>query len=285
MPVFLKKTKKIPLTSIQLPSSKSESNRALIINALSGSKTTVENISDARDTQTMVKLLRSDEKVMDVLDAGTTMRFLIAYCSVLNLNRVLTGTERMQERPVGILIEALRELGANINYLRKEGFPPVEILSFPQQFKDHISIRGDVSSQFISALLMIAPVLPRGLTLELTGKIASKPYITMTLGIMNYYGIKFNWEENVIAIRSQPYVSKAFRVNPDWSGASYWYSLVALAEDAEIFLPGLTDKSFQGDKVISEIMNPSIALALGQWSYQTMRPCKNSKRCQKNYSP
>jgi 3-phosphoshikimate 1-carboxyvinyltransferase len=255
MPVFLRKTKIIRPAIIKLPSSKSESNRALVINALAGSKTIVQNISEARDTQTMLRLLNSNDKTMDVLDAGTTMRFLIAYCSVLNLNRILTGTDRMLERPVGILIDSLCELGANIRYVQKEGYPPVETISFPRQIRDHISIRGDVSSQYISALLMIAPVLRNGLTLELTGKIGSRPYIGMTLGIMKNFGIRSDWNENIIKVEPQPYIPASFNVQPDWTGASYWYSLVALADQAEIFLPGLSDKSFQGDVVISEIMN------------------------------
>ncbi len=255
MPVFLKKVKKILPVSIQLPSSKSESNRALVINALAGSQTGIENLSQARDTQTMIRLLNSDSKLLDVLDAGTTMRFLLAYFSIKNINKILTGTERMQERPVGILVEALRSLGVSIRYLNKEGFPPVEILGFQHQEKDQISIPGNISSQFISALLMVAPLLPEGLTLELTGKIASRPYIEMTLAIMEHYGVAHEFNRNQVKILPQVYTSKPFRVSPDWSAASYWYSLVALAEEAEIRLPGLLPSSYQGDKVIVEIMD------------------------------
>ncbi len=256
MPVLLKKIKKLSSTAILLPSSKSESNRALIINALSGSKLKVRNLSEARDTQIMSELLSSGEKVLDVADAGTTMRFLTAYFSVLNKNKVLTGSRRMKERPIGILVDALRKLGGKINYMEKEGFPPVETVEFTGQATDRISIRGDVSSQYISAILMIAPVLRDGLTVELTGNIGSRPYIAMTLGIMAHFGIKNTWEENMITIRHQSYLSRPFTVSPDWSAASYWYSFASLLSDeAEIRLNGLNAESFQGDKVIAEIMN------------------------------
>ncbi|HLF34260.1 MAG TPA: hypothetical protein VI583_08485 [Cyclobacteriaceae bacterium] len=255
MPVLLKKFKKIVPASITLPSSKSESNRALVINALAGSGFQIQNLSEARDTEIMLRLLSSGDKVLDVLDAGTTMRFLTSFFSTRNMNKVLTGSRRMRERPIGLLVDALRSLGANIDYLEKQGFPPIETISFSEQKAERISIRGDISSQFISAILMVAPALPMGLVVELTGKIGSRPYIDMTLGIMAHFGINYQSQGNLITIKNQPYLARPFTVSPDWSGASYWYSLVALAEEAEIRLPGLSESSYQGDRVISRIMH------------------------------
>lgn len=247
---------KLPISGeIRLPSSKSESNRALIIQALADEKIILHNISEARDTQTMQKLLASSEPELDVLDAGTTMRFLIAFCSVKKMGKIIKGTKRMHERPVKILVDALRELGASIEYLQNEGFPPVHVRGFLNgQDHDHVKVRGDVSSQYISALLMIAPVLEKGLTLELTGKIGSRPYIEMTLALMQHFGIEYSWKENQIHLAHQHYRSAEYTIESDWSGASYWYSLVALAKEAHIKLLGLRKNSFQGDIVIAEIM-------------------------------
>jgi len=188
------------------------------------------------------------------LDAGTTMRFLTAFCTATNRkNTVMTGTARMQERPIKILVDALRELGAEIDYLKNEGYPPIQIKNFKSQ-KNHIQVQGDVSSQYISALLMIAPTLPDGLTLELTGKIGSKPYIQMTLNLMQHFGIQYEWQGNRIKIESQKYTSSNYTVESDWSGASYWYAMVALSDEAEIDLWGLRKKSYQGDWEIVRIM-------------------------------
>ena len=239
--------------TISIPFSKSISNRALIINALSGYTGKINNLSTARDTQTMLRLLKSDERILDVLDAGTTMRFLTAYFSITNQPKILTGTERMQQRPIGILVDALREIGGTINYLKKEGFPPIRINGLIQK-NSEISIRGDVSSQYISALLMIAPMLERGLSLTLVGKIGSKPYIDMTLALMKHYGVQSEWIENVIKIKPQHYISAEVTVEPDWSGASYWYSLVALSNNGRIDLEGFRKDSIQGDQVIADIM-------------------------------
>ncbi len=254
MPVFLKKTKKLIPSTIHLPASKSESNRVLIIKALSGFDFKIENLSPATDTQTMLKLISSEDKTLDVIDAGTTMRFLTAYCSIRNLNKILTGTERMQERPIGTLVDALRSVGASINYLNKEGFPPVETIEFKEQKNNRISIPGNISSQFISALLMVAPILEKGLTIELKGKISSRPYIEMTLNIMEFFGVTHDWVKNSIQIPPQKYKSRVFKVSPDWSAAGYWYSLVSISEEAELHLPGLSLDSYQGDKVIAQLM-------------------------------
>ena len=246
---------KLPAVDIQLPASKSESNRALIIAALCKEEVKLSNLSEARDTQTMQRLLRSEEEVMDVLDAGTTMRFLTAYYAVTGQQKTLTGTPRMQERPVGILTEALITLGAKIEYLKNEGYPPHKITGPFQQKTNKLSIRGDVSSQYISALLMIAPALPQGLELQLTGKVGSRPYIEMTLQLMERFGVKTEWKNDVISVPAgQPYKANSYQVESDWSGASYWLGMVALADKAEINLLGLRPDSLQGDIKILDIM-------------------------------
>jgi 3-phosphoshikimate 1-carboxyvinyltransferase len=252
---------------IALPSSKSESNRALIMQALarfqSGQMIDVQNISSARDTQTMLRLLQSETEVLDVLDAGTTMRFLTAYLSVTTQTaKTLTGTARMCERPIGILVDALRSLGFSIDYLQNEGFPPIQIhqtiAKIPKSVTDNsltkLQIRGDVSSQYISALLMVAPLLPQGLALELVGKVGSRPYIEMTLAQMQHFGIQHLWQQNIISIAPQTYQAQSYAVESDWSGASYWYSLISLALHSEIELLGLKANSLQGDRVIADIM-------------------------------
>jgi len=242
--------------SIQLAASKSESNRALIINALANFKGELENVSAARDTQTMLRLLQSPDSVADVLDAGTTMRFLTAYFAVTGQLKTMTGTPRMCERPIGILVDALRSLGANITYQGKEGYPPLILNGFLYSGQNNVKIRGDVSSQYISALLMIAPALPEGITLELTGEIGSRPYIEMTLQQMVAFGATFeaDWEKKTIYVPAQKYIPTHYQVESDWSGASYWYSVVALAENAEVELLGLKENSLQGDSAIVQIM-------------------------------
>lgn len=242
-------------TTIPLPSSKSESNRALIIDALTEGKNKISNLSEARDTQTMIRLLREDPGTMDVLDAGTTMRFLTAYSALNNKHKTLTGTPRMCERPIGILVDALREIGAYITYLGKEGYPPLKTVGFERQLKNHITIRGDVSSQFISAILMNAPLLPQGLSLELTGKIGSRTYIEMTLELMKAFGVAYTFEGNLIHVPFQPYKPTQFAVESDWSGASYWFSLLACAKEGELKLLGLKANSLQGDSAITTIMD------------------------------
>lgn len=256
---------------IPLPASKSESNRALIINALAGGGIdNLSNLAEARDTQTMIRLLSESGPVADVLDAGTTMRFLTAYFAITGQQKKMTGTPRMCERPIGILVDALRELGANITYLNKEGYPPLQLNGFSNAGKSSIQIRGDVSSQFISAILMLAPLLPEGLTLQITGALGSKPYIEMTLAQMKHFGIAAttDWSKGTIHIPAQTYQVIPFAVESDWSGASYWYSLVALSPDpaSQLELLGLKENSLQGDSAIKDIM-----LALGVKSTYTGR--------------
>ncbi len=246
--------------AIPLASSKSESNRALIIDALTGFGCDLQNLSTARDTQTMIRLLHSGDFTADVLDAGTTMRFLTAYFAVTGQHKTMTGTPRMCERPIGILVDALRSLGADITYLKNDGYPPVQLNGFSASETNQVRIRGDVSSQYISALLMIAPVLPQGLTLTLTGAIGSRPYIEMTIAQMVYFGadVQADWSANTINVAPKPYVAKAYQIESDWSGASYWYSVAALSNDerTEIELLGLKEQSLQGDSAIVDIMRP-----------------------------
>jgi 3-phosphoshikimate 1-carboxyvinyltransferase len=191
--------------------------------------------------------------VVDAKDAGTTFRFLTAYLSQKKGEWILTGTERMKERPIGILVDALRQLGAEITYAEKENFPPLKIKGRKLHGRE-LSIDGGVSSQYISALLMIAPTLEGGLKLKLTGEILSRPYIEMTLRLMHHFGIQYKWNENEIEIEQQYYIAKDFSVEADWSAASYWYELVALSDDADVLLKGLNKDSLQGDAVITEIM-------------------------------
>ena len=252
--IQIKRTSVLKGEASLLPASKSISNRALIINALAGGTSTLSNLSDANDTQLMLKLVGSKDKTIDVEDAGTTMRFLTAFFSVTDQNKILTGTSRMKERPIGLLVDALRKLGVEINYLEKDGFPPHEIKKFSGQTTDSIHIRGDVSSQYISALMMIAPILPKGLKLVLEGKIGSRPYIEMTAALMNHFGVNVKLMPASVEIAHQTYKPAPFTVESDWSAASYWFAFTALAEKAEIILPKLLSDSLQGDSAIVKIM-------------------------------
>ena len=234
-------------TTIQLPSSKSISNRALIINALGNGTHHPENLSDCDDTRVMIRALNDDKETIDIMAAGTAMRFLTAYLSVTPGTRIITGTERMQQRPIQVLVNALRELGADIEYVANDGFPPLRITGRELR-KDTISLPGNVSSQYISALLMIAPVLTNGLTIRLTGDIISRPYINLTLQLMNDFGVRAEWtDDHRLKVEPQAYHSTPFYVESDWSAASYWYQIVALSKEAEVTLPGLFKDSYQGD--------------------------------------
>lgn len=240
--------------SIKLPASKSEANRALIIAALSGQESQLHNLSEANDTQLLQRLLKSDAETIDAEDAGTVMRFLTAFYAITGQQKTLTGTERMCQRPIKVLVEALQELGASIEYLGEEGYPPLKIGKFSGSGKKQLKVRSDISSQYISALLMVAPLLPEGLELELEGKIGSRPYIEMTLSLMQHFGVSADFTENTITVKPQQYTSAAFTVESDWSAASYWYSLVALSKEADITLLGLKEQSFQGDRAVVDIM-------------------------------
>ncbi len=237
------------------PPSKSESNRALIINALANQGTSVKNLANARDTQTMQFLLDHDPDIYDVRDAGTTMRFLTAYLCITGRKKIITGTPRMKERPIAILVDALRHLGAKIEYLEKEGYPPLKIEGFEDREIESISVDASISSQYISAILMVAPYLKKGLIIELEGNPGSLPYIHMTIDIMKRYGGMVNWlSENKIKVYPFPYVGVTFEVEGDWSAASYWYSLVALGAAKKVRIKSLRQKSRQGDAVLVKLM-------------------------------
>ncbi|WP_192821570.1 3-phosphoshikimate 1-carboxyvinyltransferase [Rufibacter sp. LB8] len=243
--------------TFQLPASKSEANRALIIRALSGHNFPIHNLSDANDTQLLNRLLSSPAgPEVSAEDAGTVMRFLTAYYAATSQKLKLTGTPRMCQRPIGVLVDALRTLGADIDYLGQEGYPPLQMNGFTGTGTNQLSIRSDISSQYISALLMIGPLLPQGLQLTLEGKISSEPYIRMTLAQMAHFGVQATFEGNLISVPPQQYQPREFTVESDWSAASYWYSMVALAQEADVFLPGLRSTSLQGDSVLPTLMAP-----------------------------
>lgn len=238
---------------IHLVSSKSESNRVLLIQALCSTPFKIHNLSEADDTQLLTSLLNSKKKVLDCGNAGTVLRFLTAYFAMQKGRTVvLTGTARMKERPIGKLVEMLRKLGAQINYLEKTGYAPIEIQGTDLK-GGYLEADASISSQFISALLLIAPLLPQSLTLELNGTIVSKPYIQMTLGLMQHFGINSKWEGNMIKINPQPYRANDYTVENDWSSASYWYEIAALSERVNVTLHGLKKESLQGDSIVAGI--------------------------------
>lgn len=244
---------------IQLPASKSISNRALILHSLAHGKTLPCNLSNCDDTKVMIRALDGNPEHIDILAAGTAMRFLTAYLSVTPGCRIITGTQRMQQRPIRILVDALRALGAQIEYAGNEGFPPLHITGTTLKGED-ISLAGNVSSQYISALLMIGAVLPNGLRLHLTGDIISRPYINLTLQLMRDFGAQADWSAtNSILVRPGGYRDTAFTVESDWSAASYWYQIMALkgmkkgkSED-NVELLGLFPHSYQGDSRGAEV--------------------------------
>lgn len=237
---------------LELTASKSESNRALIVQALCKEPFRIDNLAKAKDTQTLIELLNSKEEVKDVGPAGTTMRFLTAYCALQPGQHLLTGSDRMKQRPIGILVDALRDLGANIEYAEQEGYPPLKIQGQPLA-GGVVEMDGSVSSQFISAVLLIAPVLEKGVTIRFVGEIASRPYLEMTLRMLHYFGASYRWNDNELTVDPGGYTAKDFKVEADWSAASYWYSMAALASEAEIFLGGLKKESLQGDAVIADL--------------------------------
>ena len=243
--------------TIQLPASKSISNRALIIYALSGGRNLPQNLSDCDDTEVIIEALRYMPDEINIKAAGTAMRFMTAYLSVMRGTHVITGTERMQHRPIAILVDALRKLGAQIEYVGQEGFPPLKITGY-KLAGGELSIPGNVSSQYISALLMIGPMLEDGLTLQLTGDIISRPYIDLTLWMMGEFGAEAKWSStDTITVAHKPYKSRDYFIESDWSGASYWYEMVALSKDrdAEVKLTGLMDGSMQGDSTTRYIFS------------------------------
>lgn len=238
---------------IKLTGSKSIANRALIIRALSGKDFPIHRLAAADDTVRLERLLGSTEETLDAGPAGTTFRFLTGFLSRRPGYQILTGSQRMKERPIGILVDALRTLGADIEYTEKEGYPPLRIGQSELTETSNLSIAADTSSQYISSLLMLAPTLPNGLRLTLKGEIVSIPYIKMTLSLMQYFGVVSTWEGQTIVVAPQPYQAKAFTVEADWSAASYYYSLAALSESADLQVDGLFAESVQGDSVAAKI--------------------------------
>lgn len=243
--------------TINLPASKSISNRALIINALAGSKLVPDNMSDCDDTEVILKALRDMPEIIDIKAAGTAMRFMTAYLAVTPGEHILTGTERMQQRPIKALVDALRYIGADISYEREQGFPPLRIKG-RKLSGGHIDIPGNISSQYISALLMIGPMLADGLEVRLTGEIVSRPYIDLTLCVMKNFGADVDWVDvDTIRVSPKSYESKPFFIENDWSAASYWYEMLVLGRtpESEIMLTGLTDGSRQGDSAIKYLFS------------------------------
>ena len=244
--------------TIKLPASKSISNRALIIHALSGGAILPNNLSDCDDTTVIIDALQNNPHEINIKAAGTAMRFMTAFLSVKDgEEHVLTGTERMKHRPIGVLVDALRHLGADIKYAGEEGFPPLRIKGRKLE-GGLLEVPGNISSQYISALLMIGPTLKNGLTLRLTGDVISRPYIDLTLWTMREFEADADWSDfETISVAPKPYKERTYFIENDWSAASYWYEMMALSthEDDEIRLEGLMDGSKQGDSSVRYIFS------------------------------
>lgn len=250
-------------TKVRLPASKSISNRLLVIQYLAGEQAEIVNLSEADDSKLLQNLLEiihckkgnNDPVTIDCRNAGTVCRFLSALLSVTPGNWLITGSERMQQRPLGALVEALKQCGADISYTNKSGFPPLSVRGKKLQGGITLQVPGNVSSQFISAIMLIAPVLEGGLRIEITGNVVSEPYIQMTAKLMKECGAQVNYEPGVVEIGSQFYsmIRKELSVEPDWSSAAFWYEMAALSDDAEIFFPGLKLNSLQGDAIAASL--------------------------------
>ena len=243
-------------STIYLNSSKSESNRLLIIKALSEKEIKIKNLSKANDSVLLKNLLESEHlMVWDAQDAGTSFRFLTSFLAIKKEYVVLSGTERMKQRPIKVLVDALNKIGAEILYLENEGFPPIYIKRKINQVKNQLDIPGDISSQYISSLLLIAPLLEKGIEINIEEPFYSKPYVNMTLNLMNSFGIKSEVKGNKISIKNQEFSSGSYIVESDWSAASYWYSILSISDNINnLTLQGLKKKSNQGDSVISKLM-------------------------------
>jgi len=245
---------------IVLPASKSISNRLLIVRALSGKNFQIEGLSESDDTVLLQKILEKSnpendlKKIMeiDTDNAGTVMRFLTSFLSLQPGTWILTGSDRMKQRPIGALVEALRNLGADIEYLARIGYPPLIIKGSLLQGSE-TTIECGVSSQFISALLMIAPYLPHGLVINMKGQPVSSPYIEMTLQLMEYYGARFRRTRHQIRVKPGSYLERNFKVEADWSAASFWYEAAAMADEVDLELVGLRKESAQGDSILARI--------------------------------
>jgi len=251
--VRIEKADKKAKGTIRLSGSKSISNRVLIIRALCDQDFEISNLSDSDDTKTLLELLSSDASELDAHHAGTTFRFMTSYLASREGEQVLTGSQRMQERPIKALADALIAMGADITYINKEGYPPIKIGSPKRSLDNKISLSAGISSQYISSLLLIAPTLPEGLEITLIGDLVSRPYLEMTLRIMEYFGVKHSWDGDTIKVAPQSYVAKNFYVEADWSAASYYYIIAAMAEEIDLTLEGLSQDSLQGDSAIVDL--------------------------------
>ena len=249
MDFLISHTSKSINADLILPPSKSISNRALIIQALCQHKPKLLNLSQSSDTQSLVQALQTTSKTIDIGDAGTSIRFITAYLSQQKGSYILTGSDRMKERPIGHLVEALNSIGADINYLEKDGFPPLAINGKALE-GGKLDISTSVSSQYVSALLLIAPTLQKGLSLSLKGKLLSKPYIKMTLDIMKYFGIQSTWIKNTIKVESQKYIAKDLKVESDWSALAFILQIISIAKSAQVSISGLSKNSWQGDSYV-----------------------------------
>ena len=238
---------------IAITGSKSESNRLLILQALFP-KITIKNISNSDDSKITENALKSTDSIIDIHHAGTAMRFLTAYFSTQpGREIILTGSQRMQERPIKLLVNALKDLGAEISYDKKEGYPPLKIIG-KKIIKSKVALQANISSQYISALMLIAPSLEDGLTIELTGQLTSVPYIKMTQTILDELGFEITFEKNKIQISSAKRIEpKTWTIESDWSSASYFYSILALSRQGNICLSSYKKESNQGDSALSEI--------------------------------
>ena len=239
--------------TITLEGSKSISNRALIIQALTTDDFKIEGLSISDDTSVLKDALATAKEEYDLGHAGTSYRFLTALKAFEEGTQILKGSERMYNRPIGPLVEALNHIGADIEYLEKEGYPPLKINAPKENLKNTVALDSSVSSQFITALCLIAPTLPEGLTIHLDGDMVSRSYVEMTLSLMHNFGVSHSWEENQINIPSQEYVAKDFKVEADWSAASYYYVMAAYSEEVDLTINGLKEESLQGDSAIKAI--------------------------------
>jgi 3-phosphoshikimate 1-carboxyvinyltransferase len=261
---------------IKLPGSKSLSNRALIIRALNSDSFNIDSLSKANDTILLENALQIKNGEINVQDAGTAFRFLTSYLSVTEGQFILTGSKRMKERPIGNLVDALRQLGANIEYLEKENRPPLKITGSKIEGGE-VKIKGSTSSQFISSLLMIAPKLKKGLKLIIEDGIVSKPYIKMTLKMLGFFGIEHRWNNNIIEIKNQEFKSKNISIESDWSAVGFWLEIISLSKGGTIKLKGLQKNSWQGDS-----QTPSFFNSLGVNTYFE-NDCLIAKKEQINY--
>lgn len=239
---------------ITLKGSKSISNRALIIQALCEENFAIQGLAQAEDTELLATALNQKAPFYDVNHAGTSSRFLAAYLCLQEGEQILTGSESLKKRPIKPLIDALISLGANIEYVEEQGHLPVKIGKSTWTKNGYVEIAGDISSQYISALLLIAPALPYGLSLKILGELVSRPYLEMTLKCMSYFGITYDWSDDFIHIKKQSYQAKDFVVEADWSAASYYFSLVGAIPNSKVQLNGLFETSMQGDAAITSIM-------------------------------